>query len=219
MFRLIFQMTAPAILALLTPNTTWANICDTVAHDAARQYNVPAKVLMALTRTETGRTVQGEFAPWPWTINDRGKGYWFTSQKEMLDFAKALRKQGVSSFDVGCFQLNYRWHSKGFASIDDMANPHTNAAYAAKFVRQLYDEFDNWTLAAGAYHSRTPKYADRYKTRFSKILSSLPAQVTTARSVAHNTFPLLVRDDAPSRGGSLFPQNAGRARPIIVGLE
>ena len=30
---------------------------------------------------------------------------------------------GQPSFDVGCFQLNYKWHGEHFASIDQMFEP------------------------------------------------------------------------------------------------
>ncbi|MDA7827265.1 transglycosylase SLT domain-containing protein [Rhodobacteraceae bacterium] len=195
-----------------------ANICDGVAIQAARHHQVPENILLALTRTETGRKKNGVFAPWPWTINDRGKGYWFNSQNEMLQFAKNLRRQGVSSFDLGCFQLNYRWHSDGFASIEDMVDPDKNAKYAAMFIRRLYDEFNDWTSAAGAYHSRTPKYFNSYKARFSQILSNLPDKNVVTTTVATNAYPLLKGSQDARRAGSLVPlQNF--AKPLIIGLN
>ena len=51
---------------------------------------------------------------WPWAINREGKGYWFESREEALAFAKASLAEGRTSFDVGCVQINYRWHGHAF---------------------------------------------------------------------------------------------------------
>jgi soluble lytic murein transglycosylase-like protein len=69
--------------------------------------------------------------------------------------------RGARSYDVGCFQINYRWHGQHFASLDQMFDPDANAAYAARFLSELYAEFGDWSRAAGAYHSRTPVLSPR----------------------------------------------------------
>ena len=54
-----------------------------------------------------------------------------------------------------------------------MFDPDANAAYAARFLSELYAEFGDWSRAAGAYHSRTPKFANRYRGRFDRIRARL----------------------------------------------
>lgn len=206
-------------LVSLWPDFGFGNICDTAAINAAKQNSVPPNVMLALTRTETGRKVKGVFAPWPWTINDRGKGYWFASRDEMMAFAKNLRKAGVSSFDLGCFQLNYKWHSNGFTSIENMGDPISNADYAAKFLRQLYLEFNDWTVAAGAYHSRSPKFAQKYKARYLKMLARLLDAPIEPIKVVNNSYPLLRKTKDRRGAGSLVPLNSSSAKPLIIGLN
>ena len=127
---------------------------------------------MAISLTETGRKRQGRFRPWPWTVNMEGAGRWFESREEALSYAKEEFARGVRSFDIGCFQINHRWHGQHFASIEEMFDPTANAIYAAQFLRTLYLEQGSWEAAAGAYHSRTPEFAERYAARFARFRSA-----------------------------------------------
>lgn len=144
-------------------------VCETAAADAALRTGVPVTVLQAISLTETGRKDQSGFRPWPWTVNMEGKGYWFDTQDDARAFVYREYKRGARSFDVGCFQINYKWHGEAFASIEQMFDPAANADYAARFLADLYRETGSWSDAAGAYHSRNPAFADSYRARFDRI--------------------------------------------------
>lgn len=174
-------------------------ICDHAASRAAAESNVPIDVLRAITRTETGRGGKSGLEPWPWTVNMEGAGKWFKTETEAKAYVEAHFQRGARSFDVGCFQINYRWHHQAFESLNDMFDPMTNARYAAKFLQDLYKEFGSWTKAAGAFHSRTPKYADRYVARFNRIRSDLT--------------PMTVVASLPERRVTTF----SAPRPLIAG--
>lgn len=148
---------------------TMSHLCDRAARAAAQARDVPYDVLRAISRAETGRGGKGGLRPWPWTVNMEGTGKWFNSEDEARAYVFKHFKRGARSFDVGCFQVNYKWHGTAFRSIDEMFDPMLNADYAARFLRGLYDEFGDWSAAAGAYHSRTPTYARSYSARFDKI--------------------------------------------------
>jgi hypothetical protein len=148
-------------------------ICDDVALRASQATGVPLAVLQAISLTETGRRRDGAFRPWPWTVNMEGKGVWFDSLDEARAYVGKEHDRGARSFDVGCFQINYKWHGHEFASIDAMFDPMTNALYAAQLLGTLYAETGSWSAAAGSYHSRTPKFANRYRDRFDRILARL----------------------------------------------
>ncbi|MCG7521710.1 transglycosylase SLT domain-containing protein [Ruegeria sp. Ofav3-42] len=188
-----------------------ASVCDQAAQRAARSEGVPLDVMRAITRVETGRTVDGALQPWPWTINVEGKGFWFASEFEAKSYVFNIFKAGKRSFDVGCFQINYRWHGKAFRSIDAMFNPDENATYAARFLKKLYTELGSWPAAAGAYHSRTPALANAYMGRFKTILARLDHQTPTALA-GRDPFtgaasPLIPPQTPGSNGamGSLVP--------------
>jgi hypothetical protein len=162
---------ALALIALATPVSADARLCLGAADVAADRHGVPRAVMRALTRTETGRTRERALQPWPWTVNMEGAGYWFDTRAEALAFAEAEQARGARSFDIGCFQVNHRWHGQHFPSVDAMFDPVTNADYAARFLRELFEETGTWDRAAGFYHSRTPEHFERYAARFARILA------------------------------------------------
>jgi hypothetical protein len=104
-----------------------------------------------------------------------GRGVWFDSFEEARDYVAKHHARGARSYDVGCFQINFRWHGQHFTSLEEMFDPYANAAYAARFLSELYSEFGDWSRAAGAYHSRTPTFAGKYRARFDRIRARLLA--------------------------------------------
>ncbi|GHC30042.1 lytic transglycosylase [Gemmobacter nanjingensis] len=192
-----------------------ADLCDRAAERAARETGVPLDVLLALTRAETGRASGGRLDPWPWAVNQGGQGQWFDSAAAARDWVEGQLQAGVSNIDIGCFQLNHRWHSGAFPSLDSMFDPEENALYAAHYLAAKYDESGDWETAAGAYHSATEVYARRYTERFREIRAGLAAspraELTLASADAGprvNRYPLL-QAGGGGRHGSLVPRSAG----------
>lgn len=208
-----------------------AAICDSAAQVAATESGVPLSVLRSITRTETGRNRDGSLQPWPWTVNMEGTGKWFDTEDAARAYVFKHFKRGARSFDVGCFQINYKWHGEAFRSIDEMFDPLANARYAAQFLSRLHDETGDWSKAAGAYHSRTPIYAKKYRTRFDSIRRKMEGQpmpdaVTLAQAAPGiiakprreprvNTFPLLQSGSSVGQRGSLVPLGQSSARALI----
>jgi hypothetical protein len=204
-------------------------MCDAAAWSAAAELDIPASVLRSVTRTETGRARNGELEPWPWTVNMQGKGHWFETESAARAFVEAAFRRGARSFDVGCFQINYKWHGSAFRSIDQMFNPKANALYAARFLSDLYAETGDWSRAAGAYHSRTPQFAEKYRARFDRIrqglsdrpdrfteLADLSSPTPEPRRKGPNSFPLLQSDASGRSPGSLVPLTAASRGALIA---
>lgn len=200
-----------------------ATLCDAAALRAARATGVPVTVLRAIALTETGHRRGGATRPWPWTVNMEGKGLWFATRDAALDYVRKSYSAGARSFDLGCFQLNHRWHGKAFADFDAMFDPDANALYAARFLASLREELGDWSKAAGAYHSRTKKYADRYIARFEAFRSALAGTVPTIAQPAAslrlaaaaspppprvNAYPLLQAGNSAGLG-SVVPLGTG----------
>ena len=194
-----------------------ADLCDQAAQVAARSTGTPLGVLRAIALTETGRTKDGQLQPWPWTVNMQGKGIWFDTPQAALDYVRQHYRQGARSFDIGCFQINHRWHGQAFATIDAMFDPRENALYAARFLADLYKETGDWSRAAGAYHSRKPENAQRYRNRFDRLFAQVadtaerwdpaPQAPQTPRL---NAYPLLKADGKQRGMGSLVPFAKGQ---------
>ncbi len=194
--------------------------CDYAAAAAAEKTGVPIDILLAISRVESGRG-GGDPQPWPWTINADGKGDWYDTKDLALEAATAHLTDGTGTFDVGCFQLNIRWHGDGFDSLSDMFDPAQNADYAAAFLMQLYQESGDWSAAVSAYHSRTPELADSYLQKVKAVLEG-PESPTApiddysqAQITRENLFPLLQAGGQGS-AGSIVPLQSARG-PLIGG--
>ena len=189
-----------------------AALCDDAARIAAQDSPVPLDVLLAITRVETGRGADGMLRPWPWTINQAGSGHWFDTMAEATAAAETALTSGTGNLDIGCFQVNHRWHAENFASLDAMFDPLTNARYAARFLSDLYAETGDWPAAIAAYHSRSEGAATRYLEKIETVMADLP-ETPLAEPPRDNSFPLL-KVGAKGSGGSLVPRQSGR-RPLI----
>lgn len=150
-------------LALLLPGLAVAQDCARLAAEAGAEAGLPDGLLPAISLVEAGRgDGQGGIAPWPWTLNQGGKGMYFDTREEALAYLKQAVADGVTNIDVGCMQLNWKWHSAGFASPEDMMDPARNTRYAARFMVELHNRLGSWEVAASAYHSTDPERGKRY---------------------------------------------------------
>lgn len=196
--------------------------CDAAAMAAAEAHGVPAQVMLAITRVETGRNREGGLQPWPWAVNQAGSPHWFDTPEEAGDFVRSALNSGSSNIDIGCFQLNLHWHGEHFPSVQAMLDPQQNADYAARFLMENRSRKGNWVDAVAAYHSATPANAEAYVEKVESVLTQLgeagTADTTTAISAPpsnqppprSNRFPLL----QPGASGTLaslmpFSQSAG----------
>lgn len=194
-------------------------ICRNAAISAADRHSIPRKVLVAITLVETRTRRGGQSGPWPWTVNVAGTGTWFDSRAAALLHAQRALAGGQPSFDVGCFQLNYRWHGENFTSIDQMFEPAPSGDYAARFLRSLYAETGDWIEASGLYHSRTQKHAERYRGLVAKAVRSMGGRVPEEIEIA-SAPPETEQSKGllrTTRGQALILLNRGNAASIPRG--
>lgn len=192
------------LLTILLATPAAANPCDAAARQAAKATGVPEAVLLAITRVETGRGKTAE--PWPWAVNQAGKGSWFASREAAQSYVFSRLRRGERNLDLGCFQINYRWHRTGFPDLASFFDPVKNATYAAEFLKTLHAEYGNWTDAAGAYHSRTPELSAGYKARYRRQLARLGNVGET---------PARLPSTAPRAPGSLFDLASATQGPLL----
>lgn len=152
-----------------------SELCSLSAARMEEKYNIKDNLLQTISSVETGNWSyeEGRFVSWPWTINVNGKGYRFKTKDEAIAKVKQLQAEGIESIDVGCMQVNLKYHKKAFADLDDAFNPDTNMEYGAKFLNRLYKKQGSWQKAAMAYHSKVParglSYKNRLISRFEQI--------------------------------------------------
>lgn len=144
------------------------NLCLRAITQVSRQTGVPYDVLTAVALTETGTKRGKDYEPWPWAINVEGKGYMFKTRDEAIQNTMHHIYGGKTSVDLGCMQMNWRWHKGKFgSSIVKAFDPYTNVSAAATFLKSLYQQTGNWMQAIGRYHSGTYKFAKIYMAKAS----------------------------------------------------
>ncbi len=165
---------AALVAALPYAAAASADLCETHAASAAQRHGVPPDLMRAIARMESGRAVGGgAVRAWPWTANVAGQGFYFDTSAEALAHLETVRANGQTSFDVGCMQLNYRWHGDQFASLSQMIEPARNTDYAARYLSDLYTETGDWDMATRYYHSRTASHGATYLAGVRRIKAGM----------------------------------------------
>ncbi len=143
------------------------NSCPAAIQVAEGASHLPPGLLGSIAMVESGRIDPrtGRPAPWPWTINVAGAGFFFQTKEEAIAAVEAARATGVRSIDVGCMQVNLMHHPDAFATLDQAFDPGANAAYAAGFLTRLFHQAGSWPEAAASYHSATPGLREDYQRR------------------------------------------------------
>ena len=145
-------------------------LCADQAARAEALLEIPAHLLKAIGRVESGRWHQAEAAnfAWPWTVMAEGRGRYLPSKEDAVAEVKALKARGVKNIDVGCMQVNLLHHPEAFDDLEQAFDPAFNTAYAAVFLVKLRAEARSWTRAIGLYHSRTPILSNKYRRKVLK---------------------------------------------------
>lgn len=147
--------------------------CRYATQAMERMADIPSGLLTSISLVESGRRApSGKPEAWPWTINAEGRGYYFASKEEAIRAARRLKAAGTNSIDVGCMQINLRFHPRAFTSLEEAFDPSANVAYAAQFLGNLRASSGSWTKASGNYHSYSPSLNKRYAARVQKVWAS-----------------------------------------------
>ena len=134
--------------------------CNHLTEKYGKIYNLPNKLLTSIALVESG-IKKSEFKSWPWTLNVSGKSMYFDNKLETLEYLQSninLKK----SIDVGCMQINTKYHLKNFKDLSHLVEPEENVKYAAIFLRKLYKKHKSWNEAVSRYHSSIPKRKKNY---------------------------------------------------------
>jgi hypothetical protein len=142
-------------------------VCAANVARAEASAGIPKGLLGAIAEVESGRWDKERRAAiaWPWTVTSGANGQFFASKAEAIAEVRRMKAQGIRNIDVGCMQINLHHHAEAFDSLDEAFDPATNAAYAARFLRSLFDSHQDWMTAASHYHSATPELGARYRAK------------------------------------------------------
>ena len=189
-FGLLAVLCLPSHLAAQTGKSlaSFDNICLAEARRAEARHGIPTGLMQSIARVESGRKmVTGEYIPWAWTLNDQGEGLFFDDRDSALAYLQDAVAHPGHSVDVGCMQVNTKWHADGFLDIADMLDPVHNASYAAGFLLDLHAAHESWDEAVKHYHSAEPRknvaYHRRVLAELERFMTdTLPESAQTASS-------------------------------------
>lgn len=134
--------------------------------DAEREAGVADHRLLAMGFTEAGRmTADRLFTVWPWTVNTEGVSRYFPTRDDAIAFVREVQARGVRSIDVGCLQVNLKWHPDAFPDLATAFDPRANARYAARFLGELQRAHGTLDDAIARYHSAQSERGAAYRQR------------------------------------------------------
>jgi hypothetical protein len=148
-----------------------ADLCVFHAQHVERLQHLPPGLLQAIALVESGRKLPAQDGrrPWPWTVRAGGEGWHLPNKETALGVIQRIRAEGRTSIDIGCMQINLRFHGHAFSSLQEALDPASNIAYAASFLRSLMAETGSWRDATAYYHSRDPTRAAGYLEKVTRI--------------------------------------------------
>ena len=148
-----------------------SDLCERSVLHQERAQRIPSRLLHAISIAESGRwnRARKENTAWPWTVTSGGKGQYYPTKVAAIRAVQRLQRQGVRNIDVGCMQVNLRYHPKAFQSLDEAFDPTANARYAGRFLAQLRQEKRSWVQAVKYYHSATRSLHIPYRAKVYKI--------------------------------------------------
>lgn len=158
------------IILLISVFLSFKSPASDVFISVPNEIGVPAKLLYAMALNESGTSITGKYAPWPWTLNICGKSLYLDSKEDAVEFLnKAI--EASCSVDIGLMQIHWQSHKKQFKSIEDALDPLTNVRVGALILKEQYLIDHNWFMATGRYHSPGNKgLATGYRNRVFAIL-------------------------------------------------
>ncbi|MCJ8506419.1 lytic transglycosylase domain-containing protein [Rhizobium lemnae] len=144
--------------------------CEKEIQSAAAKYQIPEGILYSVGLTETGR--KGSL--YPWALNIEGKAYFPETPMAAMQVFETARREGRQLIDMGCMQINHHFHGENFSSPQEMLDPRRNVEYAAKFLRNLHDRHETWTMAVARYHAG-PNNDPAQKRYVCRVIANLVA--------------------------------------------
>lgn len=156
--------------------------CVSAILNAQSRYAIPGDLLLGIGLQEAGIERGQGLTVWPWSVNVEGEGRFLSGPGEAISWVRQRRAEGAELIDVGCMQINLRWHPDAFASLEEAFDPVRNVDYAARYLVSLQERTGDWRAAAGWYHSADPERAARYLSGVETNLRVLSDRVGPAGS-------------------------------------
>ncbi len=167
---LLAPLAAVALATSISSAQASNSACEQEIQAAALKYGIPEGILYSVGLTETGR--KGSL--YPYARNIEGKAFFPPSEQDALRQVDVARRSGAKLIDIGCMQINQYYHGENFRSAEEMFDPRRNVEYAARFLRNLHDRHETWTMAVARYHAG-PNNDPAQKQYVCRVIANLVA--------------------------------------------
>lgn len=188
LFILSFANKAQAI-NLENSDMKFSNQCILAIKKQEKEKSIPHNLLYSIALFESGtyNSDAKKIAPWPWSVNISGKGYKFKTKIEAVKFVKDSIKNGHQSIDVGCMQVNLKYHPNAFKTIEQAFDPYLNVKYASQFLIEKFSQEGSWHKAVANYHSANPTLGSKYKNSVLNIAETIKLKLDEKYAIPHVT--------------------------------
>ena len=161
-------------------------LCDTFFKKHEIRSGIPPYLLKAISLKETGRwdNNKKESFAWPWTVTSGKWSHYFKSKESAIRAVKRLQLRNIKNIDVGCMQINLKYHPKAFNSLEQAFDPNSNISYAALFLTKLHKQKKSWHRSIENYHSANPKYNNKYRKKVTEIWKSVRSKEALRKRIA-----------------------------------
>ncbi|MBS4049379.1 MAG: transglycosylase SLT domain-containing protein [Alphaproteobacteria bacterium] len=152
-----------ALACLILQEPAQANPCKTAAIHVAWETKTPLHILNAISKVESAFN--------PYAFNTEGTPRRFNIKSQAAIYLRRMIEE-KRSVDVGCMQMNIRWHLQRFERPEDMLDPLANMRAAQLYLNELRRQCGDWECAAGAFHNmRDPAANRRYRCKLASELN------------------------------------------------
>ena len=203
LFTLIFLSSINKIFA---DDIKKLNLCEKIIKNIELQTDIPKGLLLGIGKVEAIRKLNNKYIIWPWTINHAGKSLFFDTKKQMKNYVFKNLQKNDFNIDVGCMQINIKWHKNNFSKISDMFEIDPNISYAASFIKQLKNRHGSWDEAIKYYHSSDPKKNNPYlikvksfwkKAEDEKIIKAETNKIESLKEINETSVAKIIRERQP----------------------
>ena len=190
----------------LAENIDKLKLCENTIESIELQTDIPKGLLLGIGKTEAIRKINNKYIIWPWTINHAGKSLFFDNKEQMKNYVFKNLKRKDFNIDVGCMQINIKWHKNNFKKISDMFEVNPNISYAASFIKQLKNKHGSWDKAIKHYHSSDPKKNNPYlikvknfwkKAENTKIIKVETNKIEILKRINETSLANMIRERQP----------------------
>jgi len=165
------------------------NSCEKTIESIELQTEIQKGLLLSIGKAEAIRKINNKYIIWPWTINHAGKSMFFDTKKQMTNYVLKNLKNNDFNIDVGCMQINIKWHKNNFKKITDMFEVNPNVSYVASFLQQLKNKHGSWNKAIKHYHSSDPKKNKPYLIKVKSFWKKLEGKkIIKAKTIKYESL-------------------------------